>query len=202
MLLELGVGSQGHVWGIQLSVHVIAWERSLASVLENVQERVGCSHLASLCVPCHVETCPTSPLDCLLSSVSMWTAFPSADSSWGSVTGGLAPLRQSRAFFVPSCRVVEVACACRSEGSFPPALPSQGRLPNAAMGFVTESLSRARAASSSGAVTMGLQWTNWELGVQQCRFHHAMQVLRDHACCTCSARPALPPCSVPLCLST
>ncbi len=78
----------------------------------------------------------------------MWTAFPSADSYGGSVTVGLAPLRPSRALLVPYCRVVEVAFSFRYEGSFPPVLPSKVRLPNAEMGFVTGSMSLARAASS------------------------------------------------------
>jgi hypothetical protein len=91
---------------IHSGISLFSWELSLTSVLDNVQDRFGCSHLAYLFVPLHVETCPTSPLDFFLSSVSMWTAFPSADYYWGSVTLGLAPLRQSRALLVPYCRVV------------------------------------------------------------------------------------------------
>src|SRR5712691_3037066 len=32
----------------ELSIHVIQWETTLASVLDNVQDRFGCSHLAYL----------------------------------------------------------------------------------------------------------------------------------------------------------
>jgi len=35
-------------WVIQLSVHVIQRELPLAAVLDNVQERFGCAHLAYL----------------------------------------------------------------------------------------------------------------------------------------------------------
>src|SRR5712692_8868761 len=48
---------------------------------------------------------------------------------------------------------------------------------------------------------MGLVGTDWELGFNQCRFHHATQVLRGCAVCACSAPPAFPPCACPFCLS-
>jgi len=58
----------------------------------------------------------------------MWTAFPSADSSWGSVTVGLAPLRQSRALLASYDSMGEVAFSFREEGSLPPVLPSKVRV--------------------------------------------------------------------------
>jgi hypothetical protein len=33
-----------------LSIHVIQWELTLASVVDNVEDRIGCSHLAYLSV--------------------------------------------------------------------------------------------------------------------------------------------------------
>src|SRR6516162_11008476 len=50
IFVQLGVCSQVHVWVKHLTVHVIQWELALASVLDNVQDRFGCSHLAYLCV--------------------------------------------------------------------------------------------------------------------------------------------------------
>ena len=50
ILIQLGVCSQVHVRVKQLTVHVIQRELALASVLDNVQDRFGCSHLAYLCV--------------------------------------------------------------------------------------------------------------------------------------------------------
>src|SRR5262249_34851362 len=38
------------VWVLELSIHVLQWEPTLASVLDHVQERVGCAPLAYLCV--------------------------------------------------------------------------------------------------------------------------------------------------------
>src|SRR6266567_2681146 len=61
---------------------------------------------------------------------------------------------------------------------------------------VTEPL--ARATSSSGALAMGHDGTNWELDFRPCSFHHIMQVLRVCAFCAFSAPPALPPCSCSL----
>src|SRR6266568_1367306 len=62
--------------------------------------------------------------------------------------------------------------------------------------------SLAREASSSGALPTGRHQTNLELGFRQCSFHHTMQVLRNHDFCAFSSPSALPPCYVPLCLST
>jgi hypothetical protein len=33
-----------------LTIHIIQWELTLASIVDNVQDRVGCSHLAYLSV--------------------------------------------------------------------------------------------------------------------------------------------------------
>ena len=49
---------------------------------------------------------------------------------------------------------------------------------------------------------MGQKGTDLELGLKQYSLHHTMQVLQVNAFCTFSAFPALPPCYVPLCLST
>ena len=49
-------------------------------------------------------------------------------------------------------------------------------------------------------MSMGLVGTDWELGFNQSRFHHAMQVLQVCDVCTFSTPPALPPCSGPFCL--
>ena len=49
---------------------------------------------------------------------------------------------------------------------------------------------------------MGQRQTDWELGFNQCRLHHGMQVLQVCDFCAFSSPPALPPCYCSLCLST
>ena len=94
-----------------------------------------------------------------------------------------------------------MAFSFREEGSLPPVLPSKVRV---AMGegSATSPVSLAREASSSGALPTGRHKTNLELGFRQCSFHHTMQVLRNGDFCAFSSPSALPPCSVPLGLST
>src|SRR4029453_13296236 len=48
----------------------------------------------------------------------------------------------------------------------------------------------------------GVVRPNLELGLKQFRFHRTMQVLRNDDFSTFSSPSALPPCCVPLCLST
>src|SRR5262249_27117804 len=45
---------------------------------------------------------------------------------------------------------------------------------------------------------MGQRQTDWELGFNQCRLHHGMQVLQVCDFCAFSSPPAFPPCSCPL----
>jgi len=63
---------------------------------------------------------------------------------------------------------------------------------------VTPPSSRAKSASSLGALARGLAGTNWELDFRQYSFHHIMQVLRVCSFSTFALPPALPPCCCPL----
>src|SRR6266852_4432622 len=56
----------------------------------------------------------------------------------------------------------------------------------------------AKATSYLGALAMGHDGSNWELGFKQYSFHHAFQVLRVCNFSACSLPPAFPPCSCPL----
>jgi hypothetical protein len=62
-------------------------------------------------------------------------------------------------------------------------------------------VTRKGFSSSSGALPMGQRGTNWELGFNQCRLHHGMQVLQVCDFCAFSSPPAFPPCYCPLYLS-
>jgi hypothetical protein len=184
----------------ELAVHVIPRELPLAAVLENVQDRVGWAPLASLDVLSMRHLLPCAG-GLFASAVPVWTACPSADSSGSSVTRGLAPRRPSRASLPADASLGEVAFAFREQGSFPPVLPSKGRV---AMGegSATAPRSLAREASSSGALPTGRDETNWALGVSQSRLHQTRRGLRDGDFCAFSAPAALPPCYGPRGLST
>ena len=85
----------------------------------------------------------------------------------------------------------------RYEDAFSPVVPSEVLISVLSRcAAVTEPL--ARATSSSGALAMGHDGTNWELDFRQCSFHHIMQVWRVGAFCAFSAPPAFPPCSCSL----
>jgi len=63
---------------------------------------------------------------------------------------------------------------------------------------VTPTSSRAKSASSLGALARGLAGTDWELDFKQCSFHHIMQVLRVCSFSAFSLPPAFLPCYCPL----
>ena len=79
----------------------------------------------------------------------------------------------------------------RSEDALSPVLIAEVR-------DVTPPSSRAKSASSLGALARGLAGTDWELDFRQCSFHHIMQVLRVCSFSTFALPPALPPCYCPL----
>ena len=79
----------------------------------------------------------------------------------------------------------------RSEDALSPVLIAEVR-------SVTPPSSRAKSASSLGALAMGLAGTDSELDFRQYSFHHIMQVLRVCSFSTFALPPALPPCYCPL----
>ena len=79
----------------------------------------------------------------------------------------------------------------RLEDALSPVLISEVR-------SVTPPSSRAKSASSLGALARGLAGTDWELDFRQYSFHHIMQVLQVCSFSTFTLPPAFPPCSCPL----
>src|SRR2546430_9070383 len=95
----------------------------------------------------------------------------------------------------------ELSRSFRYESSLLPVFPWRCVLP-VWKGFRDRvDVTRKGFSSSSGALPMGQRGTNWELGFNQCRLHHGMQVLQVCDFCAFSSPPAFPPCYCPLYLS-